>query len=77
MLNFVVYFYVKNKPTKKQINAKIQVTLTHASARKRTEEKILCRSSQQITKLNYKLTLLASDCAFHKVCNLNYLLLLL
>ena len=84
-LHFVVCFssekvlqnLPKNNRTKKQIDAEIQVTLKRAPARKRTEDKMFCRLSQQITKLNYKLTLLASECLFHKFCYLNYLLVLL
>ena len=67
----------KNNPTKKQIDTKIQVTLENAPARKRAEEKTFYRLSQQITKPNYKLTLLASEFVFHKFCYLDYLLLLL
>ena len=56
---------------KKQIDAKIQVTLKHAPARIRAEDEM------QITKPNYKLTLLAPECVFHKFCYLDYFPLLL
>ena len=88
-LHFVVYFssedvlqevlqnLPKNNQTKKQIDAEIQVTLKRAPARKRTEDKMFCWLSQQITKPNYKLTLLVSECLFHKFFYLHYLLILL
>ena len=50
----------KNNSTKKQIEAEIQVTLKHAPAQKYREETIIHRLLLQITKLSYKLTLLAS-----------------
>ena len=68
---------VKNKPTKKRIDAEIQVTLKQAPARNRREEKMSYRLSYQITKPNCKLTLLGFECVFHKVYYLDYLLLLL
>ena len=85
ILHFVVYLsseevlqgLSKNNPTKKQIDAEIQVTLKNAPPRKRTEEKMFYRLLQQITKPNYRLTLLASACVFHKFCCLDYLLFLL
>ena len=53
---------VKNEPTKKRIDAEIQVTLKQAPARNRTEEKMSYRLSYQITKPNCKLTLLGFEC---------------
>ena len=50
---------VKNKPTKKQLDAEVQVTLKQVPARKRTGEKMFYTLSEQITKPNYKLTILA------------------
>ena len=73
----VLQSLTKDNPTKKQINGKIQATLKHAHVRKRTEEEMFYRLSQQITKPKYKLTLLAFECVFHKFCYLDYLLVLL
>ena len=67
----------KNNPVKKQIDVEIQVTLKNAPARKRRYEKMFYRLSQQITRPNYKLTLIALECVFHEFCCLDYLLFLL
>ena len=55
---------LRNNPTKKQIDAEIQVTLKNAPAQKRTEEKMFYRLLQQIIKPNCKLTLIASENVF-------------
>ena len=85
ILHVVVYFsseevlqdLSKNNPTKKQIDAEIQMTLKNTPVQKGTEEKMLYRLSPQITKPSYKLTILTSECVFHKFCYLDYHLLLL
>ena len=67
----------KNNPTKNRIDAEIQVTLKHPPAQKLTEKKMLSRLSKQVTKINYKLQLLSSECVFRNFCYMDYLLLLL
>ena len=72
IIHFIVYFSLeevlqglsRNNPTKKQIDAEIQVTLKNAPAQKRTEEKMFYRLLQQIIKPNCKLTLIASENVF-------------
>ena len=61
----------KNNTTEKQIDAKIQVTLKHVPARNITVEKVWWNLSQQITKKNYKLQLLASEYLSCTFCHLD------
>ena len=65
----------KNNPTKNQVDAESQAILKHAPGRKRTEEKMFYWLSQQVTKPNCKLKILASKCVSHTFCYLDCLLL--
>ena len=56
----------KDKPTKKANRYQNSSDMKQAPARKRTDEKMFYTLSQQITEPSYKLTLLASECVFHK-----------
>ena len=56
-----------------RIDAQIKVKLKLSSIRKLAEEKMVERLLQQITKTNYKLQLLVSECGFRNFCHLGYL----
>ena len=72
IIHFIVYFSLeevlqglsRNNPTKKLIDAEIQVTLKNAPTQKRTDEKMFYRLLQQIIKPNCKLILIASENVF-------------